>query len=215
MKTISVIGQKGGVGKTTLAISIACTGARHGLSALVVDLDPQATAASWADRRQSDNPAVIPVPPPRLDAVLKAATSQSVDLAVIDSAPRVEHSAVAAAKAADLVVIPSRPAVYDLETVMTTVDLVRAVHGDVPLLCVLNAVPPRGPREQQARELLADIGVPVCEGSLGLRAAVDYAAAVGMSAIEYEPAGKAAAESEAMYSSISALVGLTDGVRTG
>ena len=47
------------------------------------------------------------------------------------------------------------------------------------MLCVLNAVPPRGPREGQARALLADFGVPVAAPRLGQRAAVDYTAAVG------------------------------------
>ena len=208
MKVISVIAQKGGAGKTTLSVAIACAATGAGLSPVIVDLDPQATAASWGDRRASESPPVISVQPPRLIRILDAASTQSVDLAVIDSAPRVEQSAVAAAKAADLVLIPSRPAVYDLETVRTTVELIRAVRREVPLLCVLNGVPPRGPRQQQARDLLADIGVPVCTASLGLRAATDYAAALGMSAQEYEPTGKAAAEIAAVYSSVCQLVGL-------
>ena len=208
MKVISVVAQKGGAGKTTLSVAIACAAATNSLSTVIVDLDPQATAASWGDRRDSESPAVISAQPPRLVRILEAAATQDVDLAVIDSAPRVEQSAVVAAKAADLVLVPSRPAVYDLETVLTTVELVRAVRRDVPVLCVLNCVPPRGPREQQARELLADVGVPVCPAGLGLRAAIDYAAALGMSAYEYEPTGKAAAEIGAIYSHVCQLVNL-------
>ena len=208
MKVVSVIAQKGGAGKTTLSVALACTAAADRLSAVIVDLDPQATAASWGNRRGSESPAVISAQPPRLARILEAARTQAVDLAVIDTAPRVEQSAVAAAKAADLVLIPTRAAVYDLETVITTVELIRAVRRDVPLLCVLNGVPPRGPRQQQARDLLADIGVPVCPASLGLRAAIDYAAALGMSAHEYEPTGKAATEIAAVYSSVCQLVNL-------
>ena len=170
--------------------------ATHGLATLVVDLDPQATASSWGDRRSSETPVVLSAPPPRLARILDAAAAQGVDLALVDTAPRVEQSAVAAAKAADLVLIPCRPAVYDLETVAATVDLVRAVAPATRLLCVLNGVPPHGPRQQQAREVLAAIGVPVCAASLGLRAAIDYAAAAGMTAQEYEPRGKAANENE-------------------
>ena len=209
MKVVSVIAQKGGAGKTTLSVALACTAAADRLSVVIVDLDPQATAASWGDRRDSESPAVISAQPPRLARILEAAGTQAVDLAVIDTAPRMEQSAVAAAKAADLVLIPTRPAVYDLETVLTTVELIRAVRRDVPLLCVLNGVPPRGPRQQQARDLLADIGVPVCPASLGLRAATDYAAALGMSAHEYEPTGKAATEIAAVYSSVCQLVNLS------
>ncbi len=118
------------------------------------------------------------------------------------------RGAVAAARAADLVLIPCRPAVYDLETVAATVDVIRAVAPDTPFLCVLNGVPPRGPRQPQARRLLADMGVPVCAASLGLRAAVDYAAAAGNSALEYEPRGKAAIEIAAVYDIVRHAAGL-------
>ena len=208
MIVVSVVAQKGGAGKTTLSVGLACAATAAGLSAVVVDLDPQATAASWGDRRAATAPAVLSVQPSRLVRILEAAAAQQVELALVDSAPRAEQSAVAAAKAADLVLVPCRPAVYDLETVLTTVELVRAVRPDVLLRCVLNAVPARGQREAQARALLSDLDVPVCECALGLRAAVDYAAVAGLSAQEYEPQSKAAAEMAALYTSICGLVGL-------
>ena len=202
MLSISVIAQKGGTGKTTLCLATACAAAIDGRSTLVVDLDPQATAASWGDRRDSETPVVLSAQPPRLARVLDAAAAQGVELAVIDTAPRVEQSAVAAAKAADLVLIPCRPAIYDLETVAATIDLVRAVAPATRLLCILNGVPPRGPRQQQARDVLATLGVPVCTASLGLRAAIDYAAAAGMTAQEYDPRSKAANEATAVYAAV-------------
>ena len=211
MKVLSVIAQKGGAGKTTLSLAVACAAAVDGLSAVVVDLDPQATAASWGDRRAAEVPIVIPAQPPRLGRILKAAAEQGVDLAVVDTAPRVEQSAVAAARAAHLVAVPCRPAVYDLETVAATRDLVAAVAPTTPVLCVLNGVPPRGPREPQARELLADIGVALCPRAIGLRAAVDYAAAAGTSAAEYEPRGKAAAEAAAVYRDLAHRLELPQG----
>ena len=130
----------------------------------------------------------------RLQPILEAAAGHGADLVVIDTAPRAEQGALAAAKAADLVLIPCRPAIYDLETVSTTVELVRLAGGDTPFLAVLNGVPPRGPKERQAREVLARLGVPVCPAALGQRAAFDHAGALGLSAQEYEPKGKAAAE---------------------
>ena len=127
MKTVSVIAQKGRAGKTTLSLSLACAAASQGLSAVVVDLDPQASVASWGDRRGSDTPAVVPAHAPRLERILAAAVAQGVALAVVDTAPRAEQGAVAAARAADLVLVPCRPAVYDVETVAGTCDLVAAV----------------------------------------------------------------------------------------
>ena len=215
MKVVSVIAQKGGTGKTTLSLAMACAAAADGLSAVVVDLDPQATASSWGDRRRSGPPVVLPAQPSRLARILEAAAGQCVDLAVVDTAPRVEQSAVAAARAADLVAVPFRPAVYDLETVAATLDVVKAVAPDVAVLCVLNGVPPCGPRQAQARQALADIGIDVCPASLGLRAAVDYAAAAGLSAQEHEPRSKAAAEFGAVYGFIHALVGPPGSSRPG
>ena len=208
VKTVSVIAQKGGVGKTTLSLILACAAAAEGLSAVVVDLDPQASAASWGDRRGPGAPVVVPAQAPRLARILDAAAGQGVALAVVDTAPRAEQGAVAAARAADLVLVPCRPAVYDVETVAGTRDLVAAVAPRTPVLCVLNAVPPRGPREGQARALLADLGVPVAAPSLGLRAAVDYAAAAGRSAAEHDPRGRAAAEIAALFAAVGALAGL-------
>ncbi len=98
-------------------------------------------------------------------------------------------------------------AVYDIETVAATVEVIRAVAPGTRFLCVLNGVPRRGPSQPQARRLLADMGVPVCAASLGAGAAVDYAA--GASAEEYEPRGKAAAEIAAVYDIVRRTAGLS------
>ena len=169
MKVVSVVAQKGGTGKTTLSVATACAATADGLSTVIVDLDPQATAARLGR-------------PPQI--------------------------AVAAAKAADLIVVPCRPAVYDLVTVLSTLDVVRAVAPGVGVLCVLNGVPPRDPTQRHAREVLAHIGIRVCPVSLGLRAAVDYAAAVGLSAQEHEPRSKTAIEIASVYKFIRELVDL-------
>ena len=206
MKVIAVIAQKGGAGKTTLSIATAVAAVSDGLSAAVVDLDPQATAANWSDRRKAESPVVITALAARLPRILDAAADQGADLVIIDTAPRAEQGSLAAAKAADLVLVPCRPAIYDLETIATNVEIVRFAERDVPLLCVLNGVPPRGPRQQQARDVLAEHGVPVCPASIGYRAAIDHAAALGLSAQEYEPAGKAAVEMASVYSFITDLI---------
>ena len=206
MHVRAVIAQKGGTGKTTLSIAVAVAAASAGRSVAIVDLDPQATASNWSDRRASDAPVVISAQPSRLPHALDAVAERGADLVVIDTAPRAEQGALATARAADLVLVPCRPAIYDLETVLTTADLVRLAERDTPLLCVLNGVPPRGTREQQAREILGRLGIPVCPASIGHRAVIDHAAAVGLSAQEYEPRGKAAAEIGAAYASIAELV---------
>ena len=59
---IGIIGQKGGGGKTTIAINLAVAAARHKLAAVIIDLDQQTNSAKWRDRRRSDNVAVVATP---------------------------------------------------------------------------------------------------------------------------------------------------------
>ena len=208
MRVVSLIAQKGGVGKTSISLGLGCAAAAAGHSVIVVDLDPQASAASWGDRRTRDTPTVLSVQPPRLARILAAANEQGLDIAVIDTAPRADQGGLAAAKASDLILIPCRPAIYDLETVTTTVELVRAAKPKATVRCVLNAVPPRGPRAGEARELLGELAVDVCGTVLGQRAIIDHAAVVGSVPMEYEPRSKAAREMHALFAEVSRLLGL-------
>lgn len=73
MKTLAIISQKGGVGKTTIATALAVAAEKDGKIVAVFDLDPQASAAFWKDTREADTPAVVAIPPSRLQHVLKAA----------------------------------------------------------------------------------------------------------------------------------------------
>ena len=109
MYAISLVAQKGGTGKTTLAINLAVAAEAGGHRAVLIDLDPQASAAGWGDHRTLDRPVVAPVPATRLDDALGAARAHGADLAIIDTAPHSESSALAAARAADLALIPLRP----------------------------------------------------------------------------------------------------------
>lgn len=197
MKTIAIVAQKGGTGKTTLALSLAVAAERSGQRAAVVDLDPQASASAWADRRAEDTPVVVSAQASRLGHVLGAARGKA-DLVLVDTPPRAEQAAIAAAKLADLVVIPCRPAILDLETIRTTVDLVRYA-GDNPIIVVLNAVPARGQKAEQAAEVLGSMDLAVCPAAFGSRVAFDHAVAAGMSAEEYDPRGKAAEEIRQVY----------------
>jgi chromosome partitioning protein len=205
MKTIALIAQKGGTGKTTLALSLAVAAAQDGLTALIIDLDPQATACNWSDRRASDNVMVIDAQPARLAAALEKAEQGGVDLVLIDTPARSEQSALAAARAADLVLIPCRPQAYDLETLPNTLEIVR-LSGNPPAMAVLNAIQAQGQRHEQAKALLARLELPVCPFMIGTRAAFGDAGALGQTPLEYEPSGKAAQESLEVYKYTISLI---------
>ena len=205
MDVIAIVAQKGGTGKTTLAVSLAVAAERDGHTVAIVDLDPQASVSGWGDRRRAESPVVVSAQPARLPNILQAAEAQGADLVLIDTPPRSEQAAMAAAKAGQHVLIPCRPAVYDLETVTTTLELVR-FSGGGPATVVLNGVPARGRKKDQATEVLESLGVAVCPASLGHRVAFDYAGGIGLSAQEYEPKGKAAQEIELVYHFMCQLV---------
>jgi chromosome partitioning protein len=207
MKTIALLAQKGGTGKTTLALSLAVAAGQNGAVAVVIDLDPQATACNWGDRRKAETPIIVDAQPARLQQALDRARGGGVDVAIIDTPARSEQAAMAAAKAADLIIIPCRPQIYDLETIPNTREIV-SLAGQKLSIVLLNAVPPRGTRAEQAIEAIRAFGIPVCPILLGHRSAFGDAAAAGQTATEFEPRGKAALEINEVYQYISRLVGL-------
>jgi chromosome partitioning protein len=198
MNVIAIIAQKGGTGKTTLTLSLAVAAQRAGKAAAVIDLDPQATATTWADRREDETPVVVSAQPARLPHILKSAEDSGAQMVFIDTPPRAEQTALAAAKAASLILIPCRPAVFDLDTISTTLELIRFT-GDQPVAAVLNGVPPRGQKKEQAADIIKDLGLIVCPTSLGHRTAFSDAGVYGLTAQEYDRTGKAAQEIEGVY----------------
>ncbi len=118
---------------------------------------------------------------------------------------RSEAIALAAAKLADLVIIPCRPQAYDLETVPATQELI-SLAGGTPAMVVLTQIPSRGDRHEQAKSTLVEIGMAVCPQTIGSRAAFGDAGAMGQTATEYDPNGTAAEEIQLAYKYISKLL---------
>jgi chromosome partitioning protein len=145
-----------------------------------------------------ETPVIVDAQPARLAKALEKAAENGVDLAIIDTPARSEQAALAAAKAADLVLIPCRPQIYDMETIPNSREIV-TLAGNKPAVVVLNAVPPRPARQQEAAEAIKALGMLVAPSMLGARAAFGDSAALGRSVLEYDPAGKAAEEIRQIY----------------
>ena len=90
-----------------------------------IDIDPQASAAIWADRREASSPSVIGAQAPRLKPVVDAARDAGVQIAIIDTAPHASDAALAAARAADLIFTSCKLSVADLTAVSASVDIAR------------------------------------------------------------------------------------------
>lgn len=194
MLTLAIISQKGGAGKTTIATGLAVAAERAGLPTVIIDLDPQASAATWADARGQGNPPdVVPAQAPRLPMLLASAERQGAQLAIIDTPPAADSAALAAAQAADLVVIPCRPSSLDLAAIAATVRLAGEIAAK-PVIIVLNAVPPRSLLGDEAASALSKAGVQLAPVRLHQRTDFVTPLAAGRTASEWSAKGKAAAE---------------------
>ena len=103
MKVLSIVSQKGGTGKTTLATHLSVEAERNGQTTALIDLDPQASAAKWGDHRQADPPAVVATPASRLKHWLEIAENNAATLAIIDTPPNTESSILQIAKVLSLI----------------------------------------------------------------------------------------------------------------
>jgi chromosome partitioning protein len=198
MKTIAIVSQKGGSGKTTIAVHLAVCAGLSGKTVAIIDLDPQASALEWRSRRNAESPEVITATPEQLPALLKMAKTNGADLAIIDTAPHSDRAAVAAASLADLILIPCRPSAFDVAAIGTTFNLLKVTKALDRTAVLLNAVPSRGLLTDTAEAGLSGI-VPVVPVRLHQRAAYSHAINSGNSVEEYEPHGKAADEIRALY----------------
>src|SRR3954453_16325683 len=208
MLTIALISQKGGVGKTTLAIHLATAFEAEGRQTLLVDLDPQTSAAEWKDARQAERPYVMAVPPSRLTKTLEAARENGAEMVVLDTAPHSEGTALDAARAAELILVPCQPSIMDLRAMRKTTDLLK--HIKKPTYAVLNGVSVQGNAALGTEKAIAaEFKIDVCPVRMGARVAYSRCLISGHAAQEYEPEGKAAREAHKFHKWVSGLVGLS------
>jgi chromosome partitioning protein len=203
MKTIALVTEKGGTGKSTLAVHLAVCAARQGKAVAVIDLDPQGSARHWAERRAGNDIPVIAAKAQELPSLLASAREQGADIVILDTAGRQDITTAHVVEAADLVLVPCRASIYDLEASRHTAELIRDAGGKRAAF-VLNAVPSRGARAQEARDALETM-LPVSPVEMHHLVAYSDALNDGQSVEELEPVGKAAQEIRALYEWIITL----------
>jgi chromosome partitioning protein len=156
-------------------------------------MDPQGTAEAWSEWRKEAPPVVIPAKVGTLARTMEKAISHGADLIIMDTPPLAEAEARAAAKIADLVLVPCRPNAFDVHSITTTTDLTRFAAR--PAFAIFNAGPATAAKlYAETAEVVTEIGLPVAPHRLSERAAFRHATGSGQTAQETEPSGKAAAE---------------------
>lgn len=203
MRTITLVTQKGGTGKTTIAASLAVAAAAAGESVVALDLDAQGSLANWGGARGSESVAVDQVGPeylPRLPEVLEALKGRGFTLAILDTAGVENTGGNLAMKAATLCLVPARPSRLDLQATLPTLESLMRLGMRENFAFVLNQCPPgRGTRASEAARGLAEFGV-LADPPLALRADHQDAMATGMGVTEYAGKGKAADEIRLLWS---------------
>src|SRR5208337_966690 len=203
MKNWAIVSQKGGSGKTTVAINLSIAATQAGKSVMLVDASPQRSVMKWANIRGTGSPETVASIAPDLLKLLAGAERDGFDLVIVDTSPHADRDCIEICRKADAVIVPVRPSILDIVTVRETLQLIGRAGRLSKSLIVLNGVAPQTPEGKEAADVLAQMGkvLPVW---LGERVDFRRALADGKGVTEFSPNSKAAQEVKDLYNAIEA-----------
>ncbi|WP_157016625.1 ParA family partition ATPase [Mesorhizobium xinjiangense] len=208
---VALLNQKGGSGKTTLALHLAGYWASQGRRVTMIDADPQGSALDWSEQRAREGlPRLFGVVGLARDTLHREAPelAREVDHIIIDGPPRVAGLMRSALLAADLVLIPVQPSPLDGWASAEMLALLDEAHIYRPQLIacfVLNRCAARTVIARETAQALADHDPPVLQATIGQRVAFAVAAQGGRLVSEMEHAGSATAEIAALANAIEGI----------
>ena len=212
MQTIVLATQKGGAGKSTLAISLALAAIRAGHIVRLIETDQQGTLSNWKRRRPYAAPIVEPIYAAReVEQRLQSLGREGVTVAIVDTAGGISAATNSAIRYADFCLIPTRPSIADIEATAATLSVVRAWHK--PFAYVLNQTPIRaaarlaGAENLLSYEAALDIGDILPKPLIVMRNDHQDALSAGLAVCEHAPGGKSAEEIRALWQWLDARLG--------
>ena len=202
------LNQKGGVGKTTLAIHVADALSRRRSRVLLIDADPQQTAMKWSTFRAGENRfSVIAMAKPTLHKELPPIYADYDDI-VIDGPPRVHDLAKSIILSADLLLMPVQPSPADVWATSETVDLVaeaRVFKESLKSAIVINRKIVNTVIGRDVREALSTLNTPILQSDISQRVAFAEALNTGQTVMDLDARGRAANEVDAFVSELVSM----------
>ena len=208
---VALLNQKGGVGKTTLALNLAGVWAGKGKKVTLIDADPQGSALDWSQARSREGlTRLFGVVGLARDTLHREAPelARDADVVVIDGPPRVAGLMRSALLATDLVLIPVQPSPLDgwaSAEMLALVAEARIYRPDLAARFVLNRCPSRTVLARETAATLADHDPPVLASAIGQRIGFAAAAQSGRLVHELDEAKLAAREIAALAKEIDRL----------
>jgi chromosome partitioning protein len=196
MTVFSFVTQKGGSGKTTLAINCAVASMLDKKRVVIFDMDEQGTAENWYQDREAEEPLLVKVKATELKQALEGAKSKNFEVVIIDTPGRDEPATASAIRLSDFCVIPCRPSPADMKATPPTVETIRRLSK--PAAFVLTQTPARSFRIREAQTGLSVLGM-VAPVFIVSRNAYQDAQGAGLGVLEFEPEGKAAQEIKELW----------------
>lgn len=208
-KVIAILNQKGGVGKTTLAVHIATALARNNRRVLLVDADPQGSALDWAAARRSDPLfPVVGLPKSSIHKELPA-LAKNFDLVIVDGPPRVYDVARSAIMASDLVLVPVQPSPYDVWAAKEIIDLLHEAvvyKASLKSAFVINRKIVNTAIGRDVTEALSEYPISVLDTAVCQRVAFAESATQGLTVYEIDPEMLAAQEMNQLAKEVQGLL---------
>lgn len=188
MKCIALVNEKGGVGKSTLAINLACALSNAGAHVVLVDADPQGTARKWIGKHPEGYTDAFDIVVLDTPAMMRSVKVIDADIIIIDTPAKADLISAAAIRAADIALIPLQPSGADIDALAPTVQMVHAkreLGGKVNAAFVLNRITKGSilTRETKAGEWNG-YDIPILESCVSGKQAFAKAITEGLSVYE-------------------------------